>query len=356
MPIFTYNFYSVLIWALLVKWLPIKGQERKKFIFLGIIFIQFTYLAWQRSFTVGQDTMNYYYAFRQISHLSFNQAMSLQWEKGYIIWNWIISHSGFDFHAYLLFTGAFIYYSLCRFIYRYSTSAWLSIVIFISFGYYFGSLHILRQYLALAIIMFAYDYMLKRKLLQFTALVLLAFSFHTSAIIFLPTYFICNKNIRTPVIVSMFLICITLAFFAGKYLFGYLYLTEKYTKVYIEAADAAGSGYSMLVLLTAISIISLILKPRHISDKEKPFYWTFYLANFVQPFATIVSMVSRGILYWVTSVSIFLPIVIDNIRNKVIKVAAYAIVTIGLIIFFEMVSNAEEGIEIYATYEFYDPK
>lgn len=356
MPIFTLNFYSVFIWALLVKWLPIKDQNRKNFIFLGIIFIQFTYLAWQRAFTVGQDTMNYYYAFRQISHLSFNEALALQWEKGYIIWNWIISHSGFDYHAYLLFTAAIIYYSLCRFIYRYSTCAWLSIVVFMAFGFYFGTLHILRQYLALAIIMFAYDYMLKRKLLHFTALVLLAFSFHTSAIVFFPTYFICNKNIKTPVIVSIFLVCIMLAYFAGKMLFGYLFLTEKYAKVYVEAADAAGSGYSMMALLTAITVISLILKPRHLSDENKPFYWTFYLASFAQPFATIVSMVSRGILYWITTVSVFLPLVVNNIKNKFIQVLAYIVVTLGLIAFFEMATNAEEGVETYATYEFYDPK
>lgn len=114
MPIFALNFYSVFIWAALVNCLPIKKRNRS-LVFLGIVFAQFTLLAWQREFTVGQDTLAYYHAFIDLSNVSFGEALTYAWEPGYVMWNWIVSHSGFDFHAYLLFTGAFIYFSFSRF-------------------------------------------------------------------------------------------------------------------------------------------------------------------------------------------------------------------------------------------------
>ncbi len=355
MPIFALNFYSVFIWAALVNCMPIKERSRR-LVFLGIVFVQFTLLAWQREFTVGQDTLAYYHAFIDLSNISFGEALTYAWEPGYVMWNWIVSHSGFDFHAYLLFTGAFIYYSFSRFVYRYSSCVWLSVIIFIAFGYYFGSFHILRQYIALAIVLYSYDYILKRKLISFVTLVFIASLFHMSAIAFIPTYYICHKNMRIPILTLVFGVCLTLAFYFGDIIMEYIVVSEKYASIYLGEADAAGRGYSMLVLVVAIMALALIFKPHDLDDRKSVFYWIFFISVCVQPFATIVSMVSRGMLYWLISVTVFLPLIINSIKDKRIRLLSYIIVSVGLIVFFEFITNSLEGIERYATYEFYKPR
>ena len=42
-----------------------------------------------------------------------------------------------------------------------------------------------------------------------------------------------------------------------------------------------------------------------------------------------------------------------NKRIEIFRLISYAVVSIGLILFFELLSNTSEGIEVYATYEFY---
>ena len=351
MPIFAINFFSIFLWALIVHFMPM-SDKKKKLVFLGIVFIQFTLLAWQREFTVGQDTMQYYLVFRDVSKISLEKALTLKWEPGYILWNWGISHLGFDFHNYLLFTAIFIYLPICRFIYRYSACTWLSVVIFIALGFFFGSLHILRQYMAIALVLFSYDYLLQRRLIPFIVLVLLAATFHTSAIVFLPTYFICSRKMNSATMILIFLLSLTLAFTAGDLLLRFTVISEKYATAYLKDADT-GKGYGMLLFLCAIMIVAMLLKPQNLSGRANAFYWIFFIALCFQPFATIVSMVSRSILYWLLSITVLLPLIISQIKNRDLRLISYAVVSIGLILFFELLSNTSEGIEVYATYEFY---
>lgn len=58
----------------------------------------------------------------------------------------------------------------------------LCIFLFISFGFYFSSLNILRQYMAFSIGLFALVFLKKKKFMPFIGLVIIAMFFHTAAI------------------------------------------------------------------------------------------------------------------------------------------------------------------------------
>lgn len=353
-PIFQLNFYSVFIWALIIYNLPLKKRD-KNFIYLCLIFIQFTLLAWQKDYSVGQDTLMYYREFISISAGSFKDTLLSEWEPGYVISNWIIGNLGFDFHAYLLIVSAFIYYSVCRFIFRYSKYPWLSVIIFVAFGYYFGSLHILRQYIAIAIILYSYDCILNRKFTSYLALVLLAASFHTSAIMFLPTFFLYGQRIRPTTMIVLFSLCLAAALIAGDVLLNLFVINDKYQDAYVSDKDGAGSGYGMLLFMTLIFSCALLLKPKYLNKQESIFYWIFFISLCMQPLSITVSMVARAILYWSLSLLVLLPMIIHNIKNKNLRFISFVIVLSGLIFVFEFITNANEGIETYATYQFYIP-
>lgn len=353
-PIFQFNFYSVFIWAVILYNLPLKKQD-KSIIYLSIIFIQFTLLAWQKDFSVGQDTLMYCRGFDYISSESFKDILLDKWEPGYVISNWIIGNLGFDFHTYLLIVSGFIYYSVCRFIFRYSQYPWLSVAIFVAFGYYFGSLHILRQYIAIAIILYSYDCILNRKFASYLALVLLAASFHTSAIVFLPTYFLYGKSIRPTMMIVLFSLSLAIALIAGDVLLNMFVMNDRYQDAYVSDKDGAGSGYGMLLFMTLIFSCALLLKPKYLNKHESIFYWIFFISLCMQPLSITVSMVSRAILYWSLSLLVLLPMIIHNIKSQNLRFISFIIVLSGLIFVFEFITNANEGIETYATYEFYTP-
>lgn len=349
MGIFTLNFFLVFVWAVLIYLLPVGGDNKKK-IFLGIVFCQFTFLAWQRDFSVGQDTIAYYIGFQNFESMSFAEVISFEWEPGYNLSNWIVAKLGGDFHLFLLIVGAFIYYSFLRFIYYYSENVWLSVVAFIAFGYYFGSLHILRQYIAISIILYSYPFIQQRRLIPFLLTVAIASSFHLSAILFVVTWFLCRKKLSNKRIIISFGICIAVAFLIGKLLMGYLSFFEVYSERYITAS-ASGEGYGMLSFLALLLCGGLMVTRMTIDNKI--IYWTFFIAVCLQPFATVVSMVARGILYWLVSIIIFIPMVVSAIKNFNSRLMAYGLVLVSLVVFFVFISNSAEGVEDFGTYKWY---
>lgn len=352
MPIFTLNFFLVFFWGALIYIFPL-NQRKKDLFFLSIIFLQFTFLAWQRDYSVGQDTIAYYQGFQRFSDKSLFALFPSEWEPGYVLYNWVVAQLGFDYHYYLLFTAVFIYYSFLRFVYKYSKNVWLSVVVFIAFSWYFVSLHVLRQFMAISIILYSYKYLLNRNLIKFILLVLLASSFHTSAILFLATYPLCNREIHAGIFGLVFTASFFLALIFGKILMIFLMFSDKYAAVYLNN-DSAGTGYSMLLVLTIIMVIGLILKPKILTRKSKLFYWSFFIALCLQTLATQVSIVSRGILYWLLSASVFIPMIIGYIENKKLRLLSYCLVTLGLVIFFLLFTNSAEGIESWGTYRWYN--
>lgn len=355
MPVFKLNFFLIFFWALLCYFLHVK-EKKKNLVFLGIIFIQFTFLAWQRDFYVGKDTYQYFTAgFNYFSKQNFVGIFLGGWEPGYNLWNWIVFKLGGNFHTFLLLTGGFIYYSFLRFTYRYSSNVYISVLIYVAFSFFSGSLHILRQYMALSIIFFSYDYILKRRLISFVSLVIIASLFHSSAIFFIPTYFIVTKirKIQNLPSICVFILSFLIAIFIGKLLISLFLFSDKFGERYLDDGSE-GSGYNMLLLMSAFMGFGLLVKPKYMNFNVKMFYLIYFMAVCLQPFATIISMVSRGILYWSGSITIFLPMVISQIKSKNIRLLAYSLILAFLIIYFLKITNANEGIDAWATYRWYN--
>lgn len=116
-------------------------------------------------------------------------------EKGYLLYNNVLSFFSNDrqflFFVTSLLIGVLHYLIIQKF------SPVLSFSLFILFcKFYLMSFVYLRQGLAMGIIWLSIPYIQKRKFLIFLLLSFLAYSFHKSSIIFLPTYFLYNIKIK----------------------------------------------------------------------------------------------------------------------------------------------------------------
>lgn len=87
----------------------------------------------------------------------------------------------------------------------------LSILIFFLGGFFFQSMNILRQYIAIACLLLGYNFIIEKKYIKFLFFYLLAISFHTASIVAILFLFInSKKEIKVPIVI---LISITIFIF-----------------------------------------------------------------------------------------------------------------------------------------------
>lgn len=120
---------------------------------------------------------------------SFTSLKSI--EVGY--W-YLLKICGFLWPRKYYLTYGLIALIICGFCYaaiwQQSKNPMLSIFLFFAAGIYFDSFNGLRQYIAVAIVVFAYKYIETGELKKYLIAVAIAFLFHYSAVIVIPAYFI----------------------------------------------------------------------------------------------------------------------------------------------------------------------
>lgn len=128
-------------------------------------------------------------------------------EPGYCIWNVLISFITANRYIFIFATTLLIYLLLYNAIKNYTTNYVFAIIIFMALMFFFTFTY-LRQILATAIVWFSVKYILDRKPIKFSLIILIAALFHNSALIFFPLYFIPLIKIKKNYIIPIMFICL----------------------------------------------------------------------------------------------------------------------------------------------------
>lgn len=273
-----------------------------------------------RSEFVGADLPVYLDFYNIIKETYFSEIISQkqEFETGYAIFNKIISYFGAE--RYLITVISFIIiFSITRFIYRFSEIPWLSFFSFVCFGYFFQSMNVLRQYIALSIILYSFEYLVKNKILIATLLVLLAASFHKSAVLVLSVYpvFIIKNN-KFLLVYGFFL-----TFFLFLYTDNFLEAVDR--MVYVtDTKLTAGSGISTFFLYLSYMIFCITVKTlydkRKADIKNNVFLFNIgIIALAIQTLCFLGSytLLQRFNLYFSFSYIVLVPNYIYMIKNKI---------------------------------------
>ncbi len=126
-----------------------------------------------------------------ISSSSIYQAYNT--EFGYIGLNWVIAHITSNRYIFIFLYTICMYAIILHSFRKYAKNYPLASILFMALVFYFSFTY-LRQMFAAAIIGLSIKYIIERKFLKYCAIIVAAFSFHNSAIIFFPMYFIANKK------------------------------------------------------------------------------------------------------------------------------------------------------------------
>lgn len=182
-------------------------------------------------------------------------------------------------------------YSVLFFCKRYSPNPYLSIFLFFTFPYFFLSwMSIVRNALAFSMVLFAIHYLLNHKIVKSLLFCLIAFGFHTSALIaFLiyPIYLVRIGRFPSLLIVlasfclSKFIVPLATLIFSGLPFFWKL-------EHYID--DMASAGTTITFLINGLGLLAIIFWKR---IERYQIYGPFFLRLFI-----------AGICFW----NLFLPL------------------------------------------------
>ena len=271
-------------------------------------------------FDVGNDYRPYTNSFNRLVNLSTGELSVERMEKAYVFLIRYIQIFINDFQMLFIMVTLIVILLVYAILLKYCENPSLGLLGFYLLGFYFNSMNFMRNIIAGLIIVFAYKYIKDKSFLKFITIVLLASTFHISALLFIPFYFIFRLkfNYITLIVYSvfggiLFIFSRPMMEFVTKYVYTfYSPLTSA------EMFNGIPSVYSIFILV--IFICAMLIRKELEKDSEwasmligaafMDFYFGFLgskhgiLSRFAAYFGPIMSLllvpniirVSRGLI------------------------------------------------------------
>lgn len=210
------------------------------------------------AYVLSYKSLQNYDSFKEFYDLRLSDYDLLSSEAGFYYFMWLLGRVFKDGQMALISSSIVITWATCRFIYRNSVDAPLSLMIYVCLTMFMFNMQGMRQAMAMSICLFAYEFAKDRKLIPFVLTVLLAMLFHKTAMCFIPVYFLpkLKNNIGNWLFYIFGLILCLL--FVDEIIAGYYELSGE---DYSGNAAATGGGL-FVVLLYLGGIVLTLCRPR----------------------------------------------------------------------------------------------
>lgn len=176
-------FYSILLISIFPSIFS-RSDRRLSNFFYGIVICMLILFCGLRDPFLYPDSDNYYNFFRGDVN-EFEENFGL----GYTLLNRVSLMINSSYYFLMIVISCIVILSYAKAIKRYSPYVWLSIFLFVLTSYC-PSFFLLRQYLAIAFSLYSIKYIVNREPVKFGFYVLLAMSFHFSAVFVVPLYYL----------------------------------------------------------------------------------------------------------------------------------------------------------------------
>lgn len=322
---------TVLIFNVIVVLFAYLAHKQRSVLFLKISFF-LIFLFFALRYDYGNDYMAYYYGFKDIRYYDPDAHFEIGWQ--YL--NLLFKPLGFfAMVAFLAAIQCVVYY---RFIKNYVPQKyyWLALFLFL-----FNPTCMLinssamRQSLALIIFIYSIKYIFSKDAIRYFICIIVASTFHSSALILLPVYFIrfFGSRVNKPAAVIIF------------FLYPFMYLILNYLKAHVsnfvevyfhnyqiyldKEMSNMGTG---LGFLFGIFLFALIINKAFLQiGKDSLLYKIAILSYFIMPFAFINTMVNRIGMYFEPFIIVAFIGVLSLFKDYNIRYAVvglYAIITL----------------------------
>ncbi|AKP76103.1 Transmembrane protein EpsG [Priestia megaterium Q3] len=333
-----YVYVALLIATVLIHFvcLIIQNNRRRKISFLIISSIPFIVIMGMRDRFVGTDAIQYYSAFKNIiaSDYGWLDYKETRYEVGYYLLNKIVGVFTQDPQIFLFITSIIIVTGIFVFIYQNSKNPFISVLLFQTLYFYCNSFNLLRQYIALAIAINCIFFIKEKKLFKASLVIILASTFHTSALCLFPIAIILCKFKITKANMTKFLCGILFISLSIPFIIQMsVELFPRY-QFYLTYDSVYNGGKIMPYVYISMVIVGLIIiRKTRISDWKMNNYYILSIYVFIAGVLGIISSLyfesaSRVIPYYSISLLAFIPEFMGLFKNK----ADRLIILYGLIL------------------------
>ena len=223
----------------------------------------------------------------------------LNYEIGYRVFNKILGMLGLDIQSFLIVCAVLSVVPISCLVFNYSKSSITSYIIYMGLPVFQLLYSGLRQDIAIGLCVFSLIFVINRKIIPFIAVVLVACTFHSSAIIFFisyPLYYLKFSKFQR-MLSCVFLI---LVYILKRPLFAVL------SRLFKDNAAIDDNGAIVLfVVFVVIYIFCTIYNDE--SELQSGFLNLFYLACLCQAFGDLYSIALRVGYYFMITLVVLLP-------------------------------------------------
>lgn len=245
--------YIFLIFIIVILFTVIKNKKKALF----ISFVLMTIVAMLRKYTVGVDTSQFFNDFTRIISNNSWDFLNFRYELGFFYLCKFLGTMCSDGQVLIIITSIFINYSVYRFIKKNSPNYLLSTLLYILMNCYFSNMNIMRQAIALAILLLGYNFLKEKKVFNYLIFVLLASMFHTvsfASLLLLFFYILPNK--KSVYYFEIILAMVTFIFY--KQFFSILSLGLGYNGYADTVFGESNYFGSLIIALELLFIISFL--------------------------------------------------------------------------------------------------
>ncbi|MCC9621950.1 EpsG family protein [Thalassospira sp. MA62] len=328
--------------ALLVGWgmLLIRHEiPSRRAWFVSFATIQWIVLSGFRDVTVGADTAQYKALFLQSQMLPlgaftdrfFEIVFTESEDPGFYLFQRLIQYVITDYQVYLVLIAMIFMIPLGYFIYKYSSEPLISFLLFSVLFYEFFAVTGLRQTVATAlVVLVGYHFVRARKLGWFLLLVCIAMTIHKSSLIFVPFYFLANKQLTKAYLMTMFGVIVGLFVFRNPF-FDLLVQVSGYDTY--SAMDGAGAVNFSLMLLSVL-FVALWRKEQILANNPSAihFFNALLLAACLLPLTFLNPSMMRLVQYFSLFLLLMIPEIVGTFERRERLVVYYsAVMLLGLL-------------------------
>lgn len=193
--------FSLLILGAVNYEITKKRYGKNILIFFIVFFLAFSY-------QMGSDWLNYQFFYEKvIPNYSLKELLVakifkledayITFEKGYVLLNYLFHKMGFNYEIFSGITLSVCIYILLDRLYKESINFYLSYLFFLLYFLISACIEpVIRQLIAVTIVVYSFKYLEKKKLLKYCIFILIAAQFHKSAYIMIVLYFFKNISLN----------------------------------------------------------------------------------------------------------------------------------------------------------------
>ena len=290
--------------------MPQEGYLRKWYIIA--MAAMHTFVCGFRYMYLTGDLRNYasdYYDIVNHGWLS-EQVLQEGRNTGFFVLMKLFSHwTDGDFQVLLFFIALVIEIILAILIYKYSPIPWCSYLVWNCITFYVFGFSAIKQALAMALVMWAFIYIVEKKPWKFVLLVLIAGTIHMPALVFLPTYFLSKKRITFNTVVG-YIIAGGLIYVLRSPLVNFIGSIYYEDETFVLSSSNLGGRF---IMIAVILICGIVLK----GFEEENFTRLFHIiaiAAICQMLAGFDNIFTRLTDYFFQFSVLFIPMLFSNLR------------------------------------------